>query len=842
MKSLLLLSLASAATATPSVHIPLIRRSHTGIFSPDDLAAQRDALDAKYHTNGAITIRPRQNEGGVPMVNQNGDLSYYAFMNVGTPPTAYGVALDTGSSDLWFQSEACVGCDGAKISTTSSSLQQTGRPFSIRYGSGAVQGTIVSDHVEMGGFAVDSQVMGLVTQASGVLLNGRSAGLLGLAFQRLSNTESVPFWEALVTSGRWSQPLMSFWMTRFGNISTVRVEEYGGEFRMGGLNASLYTGEVEYIDMPSSVQAYWSIPLRQITVNGGPPITITNLGVTSLAAIDTGTSLIGGPPDIVAEIYSQVPNARKGTGNLERYWVFPCNQVVSITLNFGGRTWPIEPTDLILATTNPSVCVGAIFEVSMGGLGNPDVPQWIVGDAFLKNVYSVFRYQPPSVGFAQLSAAAGGALLQQPIPTTAPTPTAVRNISSTSVVAPTFSTSGPSPNGGISTMGMNTAINEIEAHAVPRPRKAVSVSSASLIRRGKSHPTLNFAAERKGLQEKYGGKYGSTSYSTRSNIIQEDMVNQNMDVMYYASVEVGTPPQSYAVILDTGSSDMWLQSVACAPCTGKKIDPATSSTLQPSSSSFSIAYGIGSVRGSLVNDVVSIGSSPAFTVQNQIWGLVNYTLGTPVPGNIAGLMGLGFKNLAASQATPFWETLVSNNQWDEPVMSFWMTRYGNISSASDAEFGGEFILGGTNEALYTGDIEFVSLPYASNPTFWAIPIHSITVNGNEISTVASDTSAALAAIDTATSLIGGPPSAVRKLYAAIPGAKQAEGVLEGFWTLPSMFTARRANRPQSTLNFGGRAWAMSSDDFVLTTSTPNTCVGAVFETSLGDPDNAQIPQ
>ncbi|GAB1524705.1 hypothetical protein RhiTH_007859 [Rhizoctonia solani] len=256
-----------------------------------------------------------------------------------------------------------------------------------------------------------------------------------------------------------------------------------------------------------------------------------------------------------------------------------------------------------------------------------------------------------------------------------------------------------------------------------------------------------------------------------------------MDVMYYASVEVGTPPQSYAVILDTGSSDMWLQSVACAPCTGKKIDPATSSTLQPSSSSFSIAYGIGSVRGSLVNDVVSIGSSPAFTVQNQIWGLVNYTLGTPVPGNIAGLMGLGFKNLAASQATPFWETLVSNNQWDEPVMSFWMTRYGNISSASDAEFGGEFILGGTNEALYTGDIEFVSLPYASNPTFWAIPIHSITVNGNEISTVASDTSAALAAIDTATSLIGGPPSAVRKLYAAIPGAKQAEGVLEGFWTL-----------------------------------------------------------
>ncbi|CAE6356758.1 unnamed protein product [Rhizoctonia solani] len=459
MKSLLLLYLASAATASPSVHIPLIRRSHTGFFSPEDLAAQRDALDVKYHSNGGTTVRPRQNGAGVPMVNQNGDLSYYAFMNVGTPPTAYGVALDTGSSDLWFQSEACVGCEGAKIRTTSSSLQQTGRPFSIRYGSGAVQGTIVSDHVEMGGFAVENQIMGLVSQTSGVLLNGKSAGLYGLAFQRLSNTESVPFWEALVTSGKWSQPLMSFWMTRFTNTSTLRDEEYGGEFRMGGLNASLYTGEIEYIDMPSSIRAYWSIPLRQITVNGGSPMVITNLGVTSLAAIDTGTSLIGGPPDIVAEIYRQIPNAQKGAGNLERYWIYPCTQEVNITFNFGGRTWPIESPDFKLMTSNPNICVGAIFEVSMGGLGNPNVPQWIVGDAFLKNVYSIFRYDPPSVGFAQLSAATGGALLQQSVPTGAPSPsTSARSASNTSTAGPTSGTAGAVPNSDASTINSNARI------------------------------------------------------------------------------------------------------------------------------------------------------------------------------------------------------------------------------------------------------------------------------------------------------------------------------------------------------------------------------------------------
>jgi hypothetical protein len=89
--------------------------------------------------------------------------------------------------------------------------------------------------------------------------------------------------------------------------------------------------------------------------------------------------------------------------------------------------------------------------------------------------------------------------------------------------------------------------NEIEARVVSHSHKGMSRSSASLARRGKSH--LDFAAERKGLQQKYREKETRRSHDARQNIIQENMVNQNMDVMYHASVEVGTPPRSYAVIL-----------------------------------------------------------------------------------------------------------------------------------------------------------------------------------------------------------------------------------------------------------------------------------------------------
>lgn len=77
---------------------------------------------------------------------------------------------------------------------------------------------------------------------------------------------------------------------------------------------------------------------------------------------------------------------------------------------FGGKAWPINPEDMNRGpiSSGSSVCAGAIFVLDIGGGGGN--PAWIVGGTFLKNVYSVFRSQPASIGFAKLSEAAGGSL------------------------------------------------------------------------------------------------------------------------------------------------------------------------------------------------------------------------------------------------------------------------------------------------------------------------------------------------------------------------------------------------------------------------------------------------
>lgn len=84
-------------------------------------------------------------------------------------------------------------------------------------------------------------------------------------------------------------------------------------------------------------------------------------------------------------------------------------------------------------------------------------------------------------------------------------------------------------------------------------------------------------------------------------------------------------------------------------------------------------------------------------------------------------MGLAFEAIASTRSTPFWQTLVDNNQLTDPEMSFWLDRFRGDNTASNEEPGGTFTLGGTNSSLFTGDIEFIDMP-ASTPSFWTLSL------------------------------------------------------------------------------------------------------------------------
>lgn len=98
------------------------------------------------------------------------------------------------------------------------------------------------------------------------------------------------------------------------------------------------------------------------------------------------------------------------------------------------------------------------------------------------------------------------------------------------------------------------------------------------------------------------------------------LVNIGIDASYAASVSIGSPAQSFLLILDTGSSDLWVAGSQCTTQTCRSLTTFTtgsSSSYATSQAPFSITYGSGAAQGIISQDTVAMGG---FSVNQQGFG------------------------------------------------------------------------------------------------------------------------------------------------------------------------------------------------------------------------------
>lgn len=105
-------------------------------------------------------------------------------------------------------------------------------------------------------------------------MSARFDGILGLGFDTISVNHITPPFYSMINQGLLDEPIFSF---RLGSS-----DEDGGEAVFGGIDASAYTGTIEYV--PVRRKAYWEVELEKIAF-GGEELELENTG----AAIDTGT-------------------------------------------------------------------------------------------------------------------------------------------------------------------------------------------------------------------------------------------------------------------------------------------------------------------------------------------------------------------------------------------------------------------------------------------------------------------------------------------------------------------------------------------------------------------------
>ena len=93
-----------------------------------------------------------------------------------------------------------------------------------------------------------------------------------------------------------------------------------------------------------------------------------------------------------------------------------------------------------------------------------------------------------------------------------------------------------------------------------------------------------------------------------------------------------------------------------------------------------------------------------------------------ISGQLAGIMGLAFQG---TDAVPVWQALINENSLTNPEFSFFLTRFIDDPNAQTEEPGGVFTLGGTNNTLFQGNIDFQSFTPSTGGSFWLQTVSSV---------------------------------------------------------------------------------------------------------------------
>ncbi|KAG0325719.1 hypothetical protein BGZ99_000239 [Dissophora globulifera] len=283
------------------------------------------------------------------------------------------------------------------------------------------------------------------------------------------------------------------------------------------------------------------------------------------------------------------------------------------------------------------------------------------------------------------------------------------------------------------------------------------------------------------------------STNSSPNIISVPLQDLDADTLY-----IGTPVQNFSMVFDTGSSDMWVPSQACATPTCLTLiryNSTVSSTFHAEDKAFNIKYGDGSnISGVTGLDRMLISSA---SITNQSFGMAAVDDSTIAKKGVEGVVGLGFGRAANVKSyTTSMEMLLAQKTILQPIVSMWLGR--QRMGGSNPGSGGAIIFGGVDTTKYIGNFTWAPI---TDRNAWKIHFDAVSIAGKDLH-LSGD-----ALIDSGTSLIVVPTKVASIFHQQIPGAIEAPQV---GWILP-------CNTSAGDLNFtiAGQQFRVPAEELVV---------------------------
>ena len=268
-------------------------------------------------------------------------------------------------------------------------------------------------------------------------------------------------------------------------------------------------------------------------------------------------------------------------------------------------------------------------------------------------------------------------------------------------------------------------------------------------------------------------------------------ISNYMDAQYYGEIGLGTPAQTFKVIFDTGSSNLWVPSQKCylspACYLHNYFKEGSSSTFVKNGTDFNIQYGSGAVKGFLSEDSLTLGNivgkNITFAEITKLSGL------SFIVAKFDGILGLAFQSISVDNVVPPLYAFKAQGLINEVSFAFYLTKAAGAA-------GSALTIGGTNPAHYTGSIVYHDV---IEEKYWSISMESASME-NQTFTPSGQNTHYRAIVDSGTSAIVAPQSVVNKIQKIVPKVPDC---------------SKTSEYPDLVLTIGGHTYTLTADDYIL---------------------------
>lgn len=297
--------------------------------------------------------------------------AYWGSISLGTPPQPFKVIFDTGSGNLIVPSSTCnsAGCKphtkyNTKSSTTSSAIQnEKGEGNAeISFGTGNIAGDFYRDRMCIGdSLCIDSNFIAADQESTEPFQEIPFDGIMGLGFKDLSMGKGFNIIDDLADGGMLPGGQVSFYLTDGGD----------SEVTFGGYKSEYLASDILWARV--DLESYWQVSIDDITFDNQPK---KLCGGGCNVAVDTGTSMLAGPSDLVDKLTNML-GAKDDCSNF--------NSLPKLGFQIGDKVLNLKPDDYM--DSKGSECSLSFMSLDVPP---PKGPLFIFGDPFLRRFVTIF--------------------------------------------------------------------------------------------------------------------------------------------------------------------------------------------------------------------------------------------------------------------------------------------------------------------------------------------------------------------------------------------------------------------------------------------------------------------